>query len=365
MSATAPVSESPAAVLERAIAFLRAEVAPNAAALEASPDVLAAMMARAGRARLLALRRPAAFGGPELPAAAYAIFQEEAARASGAFAFLQTQHQSAVSLIARHAAPEFAARVLAGTDDASNLIGLGFSQLRRRGAPSVTAEPEGDGYRVRGKVPWVTGFGVFPRFLLGASLPGGEAVFVLAPLEEGPRVGVEGPMRLVAMESANTVALDLDGLLVRAEDVAFIVPADWIAQQDEINIALQSHFAFGLTRGALDVIRGEAAKPGKEALADAADRLGAELDRLRAETAADGRNAPEERRLALRARAVELMGRCAHAAVAASAGAANAVGHPAGRLWREALVYTVSAQTTAIMTATVARLTRSATDAGP
>lgn len=344
--------------LERALRFLREEVAPNAAALDTHPDLLAAMIRRAGAAHLLALKRPAEYGGPALSEPEFRRFQEEAARASGAFAFLQTQHQSAVSLISRYAAREVAARLLLGTDDGSNLIGIGFSQLRRSGAPMVTAEPEAGGYRVRGHVPWVTGYGLYPRFLLGATLPGGEAAFLLCPLTEGPRVGVTGPMRLTAMESAATVALDLDDLLIPERDFAFTHPAGWIAMSDQINIALQSHFAFGCAQAGIDIVRDEGGKLAKAFLLDAADRLTAELDVLRTATEESAEEGTVAARLELRAHAIELAVRCAHAAVAASAGAANILGHPAGRVYREALVYTVSAQTLPIMAATVDRLVR-------
>gem|GEM_PF-4206114 len=51
--------------------------------------------------------------------------------------------------------------------------------------------------------------------------------------------------------------------------------------------------------------------------------------------------------LQLRAEAVPLTGRCAHAGVAASAGRANPTDHAAQRVWREALMFTVLAQTRA------------------
>jgi alkylation response protein AidB-like acyl-CoA dehydrogenase len=63
--------------------------------------------------------------------------------------------------------------------------------------------------------------------------------------------------------------------------------------------------------------------------------------------------------LELRAWAIELANRCAHAAVTVSSGAANSNHHAAGRVYREALVFTVSGQTTAVMEQTLQRLTRS------
>ena len=61
---------------------------------------------------------------------------------------------------------------------------------------------------------------------------------------------------------------------------------------------------------------------------------------------------------ALRARCIDLGMRAAHAAVTAGGGAANGLDHPAQRLFREAMVYTLVAQTRDLRVATLDRLTR-------
>jgi alkylation response protein AidB-like acyl-CoA dehydrogenase len=60
----------------------------------------------------------------------------------------------------------------------------------------------------------------------------------------------------------------------------------------------------------------------------------------------------------IRAWCIELAVRAAHAAVAASSGAANMLTHPGQRLLREAMFYTIQAQTHEVMDATLARLER-------
>jgi len=62
--------------------------------------------------------------------------------------------------------------------------------------------------------------------------------------------------------------------------------------------------------------------------------------------------------LALRARAVALAGRCAHAGLVASAGAGNTAGHPAQRIYREALAFTVLGLDPQLQAAAVHRLAR-------
>lgn len=364
---SAPTSSATkrSATLERALAFLHERVAPVANELDRSNHCLSEVVKEMGGEGLLALKRPAEYGGPAMAEDEFRIFQEEAARASGSFAFLQTQHQSAVSILSAHADETLKRAYLPHMHNGERLVGIGFSQLRRTGEPLVRAEPVEGGVLVSGHVPWITGFGVFREFLLGATLPDGDSLFAIVPLANVEGGRPSEPMRLAAMESAGTVTMELDRLFVPQAQVAFTKPGSWIRENDLVNIALQSQFAFGCARAGIDVVRGSAGKPGKEFLVEAADLLEAELEWCREAThaaLADKTEATAESRLKLRAWAIELAVRCGHAAVTASSGAANAADHPAGRIYREALVYTVSAQTLPIMRATMDRLTKRSVD---
>jgi alkylation response protein AidB-like acyl-CoA dehydrogenase len=303
------------------------------------------------------------FGGPELTEPMFREFQQECARTSGSLSFLQTQHQSAVSLIARGDNPRLAAQYLPQMADGTKLMGIGFSQLRRAGPPIMTAEPVDEGFILDGKVPWVTGWSFYPEFLVGAALPDGRALFAIVPLPVEPAVegiSVSDPMQLAAMQTAATVSVEFHRFLVRYDRVAFVKPAGWIHNVDMINIALQGHFAIGCAQAGLDILERNCAVRSQPFLQTARDDLQAELAQCRAATELAQRGANEEstpERLEVRAWAIDLAVRCAHAAITSSSGAANSVNHPAQRVYREALVYTVSAQTSEIMEATLRRIT--------
>lgn len=350
-------------VLERAEQYLRDHVRPQAAAIDADPEALREALKGLADRDLLALRRPEEYGGPELSEDQFRSFQETVARYSGALAFLQTQHQSAVSMIAKGANEAMKERVLPRAAGGDVMIGIGFSQLRRAGPPLLTAEPTQEGYRLTGHVPWVTGWTFYDRFLIGASLPDGSALFGLVPFEaregRGGSIEFSPPMKLAAMESAQTVTADLDGWLMEHGDVSEIKPPGWIQRSDMINIVLQAFFALGCARGSLDVLeqvwqtKGLASvERAKMSLSDEVARCHREMTEIQAQ--AD--DTVTSQKLTLRAWAIDLAVRCAHAAIVASSGAANASDHPAQRLYREALVYSVSAQTRAIQEATLDRL---------
>ena len=357
--------------LELAKRFLREEVAPQAQIIDTDLDALHTVVKRLGELNILALKRPTKYGGPEMPEVLFRTYQEEVARTSGTLAFLTTQHQSAVGMIAGGDNEALKADYLPKMASGEKLVGIGFSQLRRSGPPIMCATPVEGGYILEGHVPWVTGWTFFPEFLIGATLPDGRALFAVVPLvdteqqasethEGSGKVTVSEPMQLASMGMGMTVTVDFDNYFLSPDKVAFIKPEGWIKNSDMINIALQGHFAIGCAMAGIDVVRANAEKKPFPFLKDATETLEKELYALKMATAhaqqsSDDSTTPE--RLKVRAWAIDFAVRCAHAAIAASSGAANSVKHPAQRIYREALVYTVSAQTPAVMEATLDRLT--------
>jgi len=357
--------------LEAAKRFLKEEVAPKAQLIDRDVVALRAIVDRMGELELLALKCPTRFGGAEMSEPLFRIYQEEVARTSGTLAFLTTQHQSAVGMISGSDNDELKQAYLSKMGNGERLVGIGFSQLRRGGPPIMCAERIDGGYVLNGHVPWVTGWTFFPEFLIGAALPDGQSVFAVVPLvdtnqesrdgsQESGSVAVSPPMELAAMGTAMTVTVDFKNYFVPNHKVAFLRPAGWIKNSDQINIALQGHFAIGCAMAGIDVVRQNADNKPFMFLTDALDSLQKELAALKMATAhaqksADDSTTPE--RLQVRAWAIDFAVRCAHAAIASSSGGANSINHPAQRIYREALVYTVSAQTPAVMESTLHRLT--------
>ena len=350
-------------ILETAEQYLRGEVAPNASDIDLYPEALRKALHGLAERNLMALRRPTLYGGPEVAELTFRQFQESVARYSGALAFLQTQHQSAVSMIAKSENEALKDEYLPHMGNGERYVGIGFSQLRRPGDPIMKAEPCDGSYLLNGHVPWITGWSFYQEFLIGASLPDGQAVFGVVPLVHSESkqgsITLSAPMRLAAMESAMTVTADIKNWHLLPEKVAFIRPAGWIKNNDLINITLQGHFALGCARGALDVVIATVEKKSLDVGKRAYEALSAELEECREATTLAQATPDEEsteERLRIRAWAIDLAARCAHAAVTVSSGAANAITHPAQRIYRETLVYTVSAQTKGIMDATLERL---------
>lgn len=345
-------------MLSEAIQFFQTEIKPNAYAIDHDVKAMAAAFDGLKRNGLLALKRPEEYGGPGVSESDFRRFQEEIARYSGALAFLQTQHQSAVSLLNKQGGDKIKAEYLPRMSGECT-VGLGFSQLRRAGNPICRAKVVDGGFQIDGHVPWITGKGYFDEYIIGATMPNGQAVFGLIPLKNVKGQTLSKPLKLAAMEAANTVTAQMEGYFLPNKKVAFIKDKDWIRANDAFNITLQGHFAIGCAMAGVDIVRENGDKRGISFLSKAAKDLEQEVEDCRRALIESQKDFGEDtapERLKKRAWAIDLMMRCAQAAVTSSSGAANIADHPANRVLREAIVFSVSAQTQPIMEATMDRL---------
>lgn len=347
--------------MAEAFAYLQREVAPRAGEIDESPEALREAIEGLASAGLLGLRVAPEYGGKGFSQAEFRRFQEECARCSGTLAFLQTQHQSACAMVGKSPNEDLKRRVLPEMASGRLRSGIAFSQLRRKGAePMLRADRTDTGVVFDGKAPWLTGVGFFSHCVTAGTQPNGKPIFAMHRLDV-PGLSLSEPMRLASMEPAQTVSAVFESVAIPNEDILYEQPENWIDDNDMLNIALQSPFALGCAGAALDIVAVNAERKAIPAIANAHRELSEKLELCR-EEAYGAMDNPEDRRrsLAARAWAIEMALRCAAAAVVSSSGAGNSMRHPAQRVYREALVFSVSAQTGAIMEATLNRLSSGA-----
>jgi kynurenine formamidase len=369
--------------------FLQAEVFNNANSIDSNASELECALRSLGSLDLLALRVPRKWGGREVSEIVYGDFQELVARYSGALAFLQTQHQSAVGMLVASHNVQLQEKYLPYVGKGEVLLGVGFSQLRRESTLITAVSVEG-GYLLNGVVPWVTGWGIFDEFIVAATLSDGSAVFGVAPLREenephnpedfpqGRRkghkergeegegyIGFSVIADLAAMSSTNTVAANFSNWLLPSESVVFIKPPGWIHEQDKKNVLKSTFLVTGCALAGLDIVEVAAREKNLLFITDAFSLLQSELNDCRAaiRDTLIGEDVSFARKLDLRAWSIDLATRIAHAAVTVSSGAANYKHHNAQRVYREALVFTVTGQTRDVMAATLEKLTKPITQA--
>src|SRR5258708_5612543 len=191
--------------LEAAREFLADWVRPRASEIDQDPAALREALAEMGRRGFLGLRIPREFGGLDLSPIDFRRFQEDSARASGALAFLESQHQSACSLIVRGPNEALRRRLLPDLAAGRESSAIAFSHLRKSGAPALQATIVDGGYRLDGRLPWVTGWGCFTRCVTAATLSDGRILFALHPLVDSPELRPSPPLALSAMGVSQTL----------------------------------------------------------------------------------------------------------------------------------------------------------------
>ncbi len=357
-------------VLQRATWLMQQQVASVAGAIDRQPAAMATALEWLGQAGLLAVRVPCQWGGADLSSLEVCQFQEILARFSGALAFVQAQHQSAGAMLSRSGNSTLQQQYLPNLASGQTRIGIAFAHLRRSPSP-LQAIPVPGGYELHGQVPWATGLGYFQQLIVAARLPDDRCVYGLVPFcdqvaETGGSLIYSSPMALAAMPTSQTVSLTVNRWRLPESQVVAIQPADALARQDRLNCLSSIGFVLGNLQASLDIVAAVQQQQGSACLTESYRQLQQQGDRCRAaiyaalEESGTGADPLDPDRvahqLALRGGAIALSGRCAHAAVAISAGAANSADHPAQRVYRDALVFTVSGQTVDVMAATLASL---------
>jgi len=341
-------------------AFLKTEIAPQANCLDNDTNALDQALRQLNQFGLFGLRIPQIYGGLDADLVTFRQLQTLIPRYSGALAFLQTQHQSAASLLSNSNNTSLKTTFLPPMAKGETLVGVGFSQLRRTHQPPLIAKPVTGGYQLEGKVPWITGYGFFQYFIIGATLPDGEALYGLAPFTpsqqpQGGNIAFGTPLELAIATSTNTVGATVENWFLSDSEVLFVKPGNAIHDSDRKNVLHHGFYALGCARAGLDILETVAGKKGLAFLREHYQTLEQTYRSLSEAMfeALPPTDTTFEYRLKLRVQAIHLAQRCAHAAVIASSGAANARSHPAQRVYREALLFSVAGQTKDVMEASL------------
>jgi predicted house-cleaning noncanonical NTP pyrophosphatase (MazG superfamily) len=298
------------------------------------------------------------WGGLGIDSFSFYSWQIMMASYSGALSFLQTQHQSAVGMLSNSSTDVVKQKYLSLLTEDNLFFGVGFSHLRKQGEPLVTAIPQKHGYQISGFVPWITGYGIFHYFIVGASLPTGEELYGVLPFtSESSELQLSQPLSLSAMNSTNTVSAHLNDYLLAEEDVIKIRPSQTIHHQDKLNVLHHGFFPLGCSYGGLKILEQNYQHLNLPEMEDVYHGLKSQVDYLKTQMLmAVSQEDNFEEKLRLRTKAIDLAYRCAMGAVISSKGKANYQSNSANRIYREALVYGVSGQTIPILTKTLANL---------
>lgn len=221
---------------------------------------------------------------------------------------------------------------------------VGISHLttsrRHLQTPVLLATPEGDGFRLTGYSPWVTGGAHADVIVIGASLADGRQILAAVPTDRAG-VSAQPGIPLVALSASATDRVDLDNVSIGPEDLIAGPIEDVMSQGVGAGTGgLQtSTLAIGLSQAAIAFLVAEAEQ--REALKPVADQLQVEVRNLETDLLSIASGKEVCSTADLRGRANRLALRASQAALTAAKGAGFVQGHPAGRWCREALFFLV------------------------
>ena len=341
--------------------WLQQVVAPLADEIDGNSAQLQKVLQQMGDRSWLAMKAPVELGGMGLKESEYRCLQISLARTSGALTFLQTQHQSAVSKLAQSKNKSLHTEFFPGVAQGKTLIGVGFSHLRRPGRPMMRATETEGGHLISGKVPWITGYGYFDWFILGATLEDGRELYGVLPFQnkvDRGSITCSKPMELLAAAATNTVSATIDRWYLKSDRLVNINPPGAIHQSSKKNILNHGFYALGCAYAGLDILQRVAKSKRLEFLHSSWQTLHEEVKQKEQQAVDFVSNSQITyvEKLELRTATINLAQRCSLAAVVASSGAANYLHSSAGRIYREALLFSVSGQTTDVMESSLKRL---------
>lgn len=186
--------------------------------------------------------------------------------------FIEYLLQSPNAALREALLPGLLAGRLAGATGLSNAMKFlsGLEELQ------VVARPEGDGWRIDGRLPWATNLvpGGF-HVAVAVALPGG-APFVAALPHALPGLARSPDLALMGMRATATAAITLREAPIGPAEVLHADALRWLPQVRPAFLGLQCGMAIGLARRALAEAAAEAG-PAREVLRPARETLAVRL----------------------------------------------------------------------------------------
>ena len=336
------------------------QIEPQAEEIDIAGRVPRQHLEALAEAGLVGVTTPTEWGGQGCSSEFLRLFTRTLTAACGTTWFVLTQHLGSCGQIAGSVNASLRERYLKKMASGKHYVGVGFGHLRRP-QPLLLATSVSGGWKLTGTAPWVTGWPILSGVIFGATLPDGKHLYVYADATESASLRSSPPLPLCAMNASETTEVHLEGLFIPEENFVRYSSKDAMAMGDRNGIAGNIAPPLGCAFGSLKTLKATSIKRPLPAILAACTLLEAEIIACETEGkywASVPKDDPEYLENALRVRAwvIELGVRAAHMSVTAASGGANSRLHPAQRRLREAMFYTLAAQTSEILEATMTRL---------
>lgn len=294
------------------------------------------------------------WGGQDMPALDMHRNYEKLAGASLPTAHILYLRDLAVSLIESSSEETLAAEILPAAVAGKVWVTGAVSHLvldDSLSAGTLRAVPNGNDFKIAGKLPWVSSAKQSDWIVAGTMLENQKQMIFAFPRDHAGTT-THGPIKTVAMQASQTCEIHFDNVKIPRKWVLIDAGDKVLRRRRKVLPAGQSFLALGHARAALELIR---AHPGRHAL-DTYDTMELQYHRLH-EGLLQSVDQIDEHDLQtgpiLRGESISLAARASLAAVAVYRGSGVRMDHPAQRLAREALFLLVWWSPTAVLDRTL------------
>lgn len=206
--------------------LLEKKIKPRAEKIDTDRRAVKKAIKAFGRKKLLAVRVPGTYGGLDLPARDYFAFLEKLQSYSGAFGFLQRQHQAAAKFISQSENVSLKKELLPRMAKGKRKVGVSVSHLRNTEHQKIIASAVEGGWSLKGEALWVSGYRIFDSLVVGFFIPDQEKEgMALIRFKQSHTLSVSKPMQTIALSSIQTVHMQLKGHHVPEPHIVTIQPS--------------------------------------------------------------------------------------------------------------------------------------------
>lgn len=225
---------------------------------------------------------PTAYGGTELDLVPQLQAYEAVAAGCMSSLLILSQRDGACELLTSGQNDRLKGELLPRLAANKVMASVGISQIttsRQAGKPALTAEPNGDGYCLRGFMPWVTSAEKCDFIVAGAVLPDGRQVLVVVRADLRG-VQIDRAMSLMALESTRTAEVHCRDVVIDASWVLSPPAAKALSRTSPVKIWTVVASGIGLA-GAMIRLVSSHAKKTKGPLREQAEELASRYQAVR------------------------------------------------------------------------------------
>lgn len=205
---------------------------------------------------------PTAYGGTELALVPQLQAYEAVAAGCMSSLLILSQRDGACELLVSGQNDRLKGELLPKLAANEIMASVGISQIttsHQLGKPALIAEPNGDGYRLRGFMPWVTSAEKCDFIVAGAVLPDGRQVLVVLRTDL-PGVQVDRAMSLMALDSTRTAEVHCRDVVIEAAWVLSPPATKALSRTSAVKIWTVVASGIGLAGAMIRLVGGHAKK---------------------------------------------------------------------------------------------------------